>query len=285
MKKIHLSLLLGILTISSLFGQDPENTRIYEIRSNIPVTMCNIIGTRYSDRIYIPPYRTRFAFVRNADHDSVLTRILDFETYTDTALKAKAERLNQIFKYNSHGQLRYFKMSRMDMDSNCIKYYNTWFHSISFSLGVITMPLKLRLGDNFDFQGSFSLGTTAGIKMKISHYSPNYLNVLFGASISSVSLDSFSTGGKVPGQPLNNIAAFSPSFGAVFEFGRAQAGIFYGWDLIGKSTQTKYSWIYNGKPWISIGFGFSILSITSKSNESSAAQTSPVDKGTTDDAN
>ena len=283
MKKIKLSLLLAALTISSLFAQDTENTRIYEIRTNIPVTRCNITGTRESDSIFIPPFRTRLAFVRNADHDSVLVRILSYEIYKDSSMRAKANRLNQVFKYNLNGHLRFFKMSRLDLDSNCIKYYNTWFQSVSFTIGVITMPLKLRLGENFDFQGNFSLGTTAGIKMKISHYSPNYLNFLFGASISSVTLDSFSTGGKVPGQPLNNIAAFSPSFGAVFEFGRAQAGIFYGWDLIGKSTQSKYSWIYNGKPWISIGFGFSILSITSKSNESSAAQTSPVPKAATED--
>ena len=172
-------------------------------------------------------------------------------------------------------------MSRNDFDSGCIKYYNTWFYSASFTLGLITMPLKLRLGSNFDFQGSFSLGTTAGIKMRISHYGPNYINVLFGASISSVSLDSFSTNGKVPGQPLTNIAAFSPSFGTVFEFGKAQAGIFYGWDFIGKSTQSKYEWIYNGKPWISIGFGFSILNITSKSSETTDV-TNPVNKSTTD---
>ncbi len=65
---------------------------------------------------------------------------------------------------------------------------------------------------------------------------------------------------------MTNIAVFSLSFGLVFEFGKAQAGIFYGWDFLNKSTETKYNWIYDRKPWISIGFGFSIFTIDSKSS-------------------
>ncbi|MEJ7680524.1 MAG: hypothetical protein WKG06_22265 [Segetibacter sp.] len=46
--------------------------------------------------------------------------------------------------------------------------------------------------------------------------------MLLGTSISTVSLDSFNTRGKVSGQPLTNIAVFSPSLGVVFEFGKAR---------------------------------------------------------------
>src|SRR3954447_14976808 len=106
---------------------------------------------------------------------------------------------------------------------------------------------------------SLRLGSTAGVKIRSSKYSSNYINLLLGTSISTISLDSFSTRGKLTGQPLTNIAVFSPSVGAVFEFGKAQAGLFYGWDILNKSTQAQYGWIYNKKPWLSIGFGFSIL--------------------------
>jgi len=161
---------------------------------------------------------------------------------------------------------KYFLISRYDLDSNCIKVYNSGWRSAALPIGLVTMPLKLRLGSNFDFQGNLSLGTTAGVKIRMSKYSPNYINFLFGASISTISLDSFNTKGKAIGQPITNMAVFSPSFGAVFEFGKAQAGIFYGWDILNKSTQSKYEWIYNKKPWLSIGFGFSIFNVDAKSN-------------------
>jgi len=161
---------------------------------------------------------------------------------------------------------KFFLIPRYDLDSNCVKVYNSGIRSTTFTVGLVTMPLKLRLGKNFDFQGNLSLGSTAGVKIRLSKFSSNYINILIGTSISTISLDSFSTKGKVTGQPLTNIAVFSPSLGAVFEFGKAQAGIFYGWDILNKSTQSKYEWIYNKRPWLSIGFGFSILNVDSKSN-------------------
>ncbi|MEO5684679.1 MAG: hypothetical protein ABIQ88_18705 [Chitinophagaceae bacterium] len=156
---------------------------------------------------------------------------------------------------------KYFMIQQYDLDSNCVKVYNAGFRSSVFTIGLVTMPLKLRLGSNFDFQGNLSLGTTAGVKIRLSRFSANYVNVLLGTAISTISLDSFNTRGKVAGQPISNMAVFSPSLGVVFEFGRAQAGLFYGWDILNKSTQTKYEWIYNRKPWLSIGFGFSIFNV------------------------
>ena len=131
----------------------------------------------------------------------------------------------------------FFLIQRYDLDSNCIKVYNKGIRSAAFTVGLVTMPVKLRLGSNFDFQGNLSLGSTAGIKVRLSRFTSNYLNLLFGTSISTISLDSFSTGGKLTGQPLTNIAVFSPSPGRVFEFGKAPAGVFYGWDILNKSAQ------------------------------------------------
>src|SRR5215831_6718405 len=256
----HYTLLLLIFVSSNLMmAQEIDNTRIYEIRSNVGIVHCDVRGKAWTDSFNVPPYRKLFALIKirkdSTGKDSAVIRMLN---WTDPR--------------HPHGwQKYYYLMDKEDLDSNCIKYYSTGFRNATFTIGLITMPLKLRLGENFDFQGSFSLGTTAGVKMRISHYNPNYVDILFGASVSTINLDSFSTKGKVSGQPINNIATFSPSLGIVFEFGRAQAGIFYGWDFLGKSIQSKYEWIYDRKPWISIGFGFSILSITSKSSPSSGA--------------
>ena len=167
---------------------------------------------------------------------------------------------------------KFFLVHRFDLDSNCIKIHQTGLRSAVFTIGLVTMPVKLRLSPGFEFQGNLSLGSTAGVKIRISHVNDNFVNLLIGTSISTVTLDSFNTKGKLNAQPLNNIAAFSPSLGLVFEFGKAQAGLFYGWDFLNKSTQIKYDWVYNKKPWISIGFGFSILNIDGKSEKQPARQ-------------
>jgi hypothetical protein len=237
----------------------------------------------------VSPYSARFSVVRtitDINHDNwVVIRFLDWvDSAQDSTSRNHAREFNFYSKkvsassydsltanYTPHVSSdttikvsRYFKIMKTDLDSNCRMIFQTGRKSITFTVGLVTMPLKLRLGNNFDFQGNLSLGTTAGAKMRISKYNPNYIDFLLGLSISTVSLDSFSTNGKVAGQPLTNIAAFSPSLGVVFEFGKSQFGVFYGWDLLSTSTQSKYNWIYNGKPWISVGFGFSIFSVTSQ---------------------
>ena len=290
MKRIFLCHLLlkknWLLAFAILFStgyaksQNNEKSRIYEIRSSVPVVACDAIGNKLNNNnsFSVPPYRSKFALVR-IKNDSVVVRFLTWSN--NDSLRRSFN--NYIVSYrglagndSSVTINKFFLMTRNDLDSNCIKVFSTGLKNAVFTLGLVTMPMKLRLGKNFDFQGNLSLGTTAGVKMKISKYNTNYLNVLFGASISTVSLDSFSTSGKISGQPLTNIAVFSPSLGLVFEFGNAQAGIFYGWDFLNKSTQSKFDWIYNKKPWISIGFGFSIFTVDSKSSPSqNPNQTSP----------
>lgn len=291
MRKL-ICLLLFVFTYNQLFAQEADKTRIYEIRSNIPVYACNVIGKRLhpsADSFDVPPYQSKFALVRNYQNDSVVIRFLDWVKVDSIKNPQKArvyEKLNQDFTQTtvsipdasdtSHTKTtnRYFLISRQDLDSNCIKVYKTGLRkSTVFTIGLVTMPMKIRLS-NFDFQGNLSLGTTAGAKIRISKYNPNYINLLFGASLSTVTLDSFSTHGKVAGQPITNIAVFSPSLGAVLEFGKAQAGIFYGWDFLNKSNQEKYGWVYNKKPWISIGFGFTIFSIDTKSSQATEAKNS-----------
>jgi hypothetical protein len=274
MKKSVLLILACCLTASLFAQNNNESTRTYEVRSNIPAWPCGILGEPIpgDTSYYVPPFKSQFALVRSLGDGDLVIRFfgVDYLYQYENNVMTKRSTKNR----NGLRQL-YFRIKHSDLDSNCVKVFVKGRKSAAFTLGLVTMPLKLRLGSNFDFQGSFSLGTTAGAKFRLSNYSPNYINLLLGASISTVSLDSFNTGGRIPGQPLNNIAAFSPTLGIVFEFGRAQAGVFYGWDLLSKSTQAKYGWIYNKKPWISFGFGFSIFNIDSKSQSEKENETAP----------
>jgi hypothetical protein len=277
MKSLFLSIAISIIVINT-YAQEMDNTRIYETRSNIPVFACDLLGQKFYDNnsFSVPPFRSKFALVKYIGNDSVLVRFLSWSKQSPLYIKFnKAEKYDAISSAQVRSVKRdatdtevekYFLMTRSDLDSNCIKVFNDGYKSLVFTFGLVTMPMKIRLGKNFDFQGNLSLGTTAGAKMRLSKYNPNYINFLFGASISAISLDSFSTKGKVSGQPITNMAVFSPSLGLVFEFGKAQAGIFYGWDILNKSNQSMYGWIHNKKPWLSVGFGVSIFNVNSKSN-------------------
>jgi hypothetical protein len=46
----------------------------------------------------------------------------------------------------------------------------------------------------------------------------------------------------------------------IYKYQKVQAGIFIGWDRIGKLNQREFKWQYQGKSWISVGFGFAIFS-------------------------
>lgn len=283
-------------------GQENLKSRVYEIKYNIAVFPCDITGRRIivnKDSMHTPPIGARFILIKplGQNTDKYIIRYLVwnkknspilYDYYNrpwsyDSLQRVSYYRYNPTVSPESKGSLdssgknyskidKFFLVQRFDLDSNCIKIYPTGLRSVVFTIGMVTMPVKLRLGNSFEFQGNVSLGTTAGVKMRISNVNPNYINLLFATSISTVTLDSFNTKGKLNAQPLNNIAAFSPSFGLVFEFGKAQAGLFYGWDILNKSTQVRYDWVFNKKPWISIGFGFSILNVDGKSEKQPARQ-------------
>src|SRR5882672_7798017 len=263
----RLLLLIPLLVVitSNNYCQEPEMTKVYEIRNTIAVYPCYLTGKRVykNDRFSNPPLGAKFMLVRplSATNDTLIIRYLKWTKKRDSTLikyynepmiisewdSTKKQSLNDPFdkegtikarpqpgdwekdprkisRTNNYGDSvdKYFMIQRYDLDSNCIKVYNSGIKSMVFTIGLVTMPLKLRLGRNFDFQGNLSLGTTAGIKIRMSKYSFNYINFLLGTSISTISLDSFNTQGKVNGQPITNIAVFSPSFGVVFEFGKAQ---------------------------------------------------------------
>jgi len=56
------------------------------------------------------------------------------------------------------------------------------------------------------------------------------------------------------------------------EYQNIQAGVFVGWDHIGRINQNTYGWIYQSKPWISVGFGYAIFT-KEKSKEKSKEET------------
>jgi hypothetical protein len=239
--------------------------KYFEIVNDIAVIKCNINGKKLvPDSSYlIPPPNKCFSLIRTLNADSQIIKFIHWSSNPKTINQYRNLVIFNVGNDTIRGN-EYYLIKKSDLDSNCVPIYGRGVNAINFTLGFVTMPVKLRLGKNFDFESTISLGTTAGVKMRMSRHYQNYINFLFGASTSTVTLDSFSTSGKISGQPVTNIFVFSPSIGIVVEFAKSQIGLFYGWDLLGKTNNLRYEWVYNKKPWISLGFGFSIFSLTER---------------------
>ncbi|MEM8907938.1 MAG: hypothetical protein AAGD05_08850, partial [Bacteroidota bacterium] len=132
----------------------------------------------------------------------------------------------------------------------------------SLAFGIINFPFKARFAeDRFDFSGAFNFGAAIGYKFKHKSYRKFNFSVLTGYSISTVVLDSVSVRQNAKDlSATNNFTAFSFSTGLLFEYEKVQAGIFLGWDFLNRINQDRYGWKYQGTPWLSVGFGYSIFS-------------------------
>lgn len=151
---------------------------------------------------------------------------------------------------------KFYAISASDFATTCIEYKKR--NGVSF--GALLLPIKLRFWEKdrtrFDFSKDVTLGTSIGYKWGFNKKKSHYFNLLLGVGITSVSVDSLSSGGFV--NKSTELGAFSVSVGCLFEFEKIQAGLFWGVDLMGREAGDK--WVYQSMPWLSIGIGYQILS-------------------------
>ncbi len=265
MKKLLIFVFLIVKQIG--YSQGLTESPAYYITSNtkpISLKQCNIQGTPIDEKYIIAPFSAQF-YKLDESKDGIIITFLSYSDNEESFQKYNILAGSALVK-NSKGKYvlqpderKYFLISKYAFENNCVAVYSRKLKkNLQFTSSAVSLPVKLRLND-FDFDKNFSLGLAGGIKNRISKYSSNFINILLALNVSTNDLDSFSTNGKISGQPIKNIATFSPAIGFVFEFGKAQVGIFYGVDLMSKSNRNKFDWIYHNKPWLSIGFGFSIL--------------------------
>lgn len=281
MKPVLLFLLLLLGTIANAQNDDddviykaPEN---YEFTKPTRVIKCtDLRGIETSDTFEVAR-GTVFYLIEVLPDESAL---IQFWRFPD-------EKLNKLLvDENSTKNLQKrmtFKVLKTDFKNKIKRRYSTVFitkgqvpfSGTSIVGGVTLIPFKFRPNVNvngvkkgFDFSKDVQIGLSGGIKQRISKYNPFYLNVLFNIGISSVTMDDYNTNNTLTSSV--DIVALTKSFGLVLDFKKIQFGAFLGWDKV--SDKNKNNWIYQGKTWWSIGFGYSIFS-TSTAN-SSAKETS-----------
>ncbi len=113
-----------------------------------------------------------------------------------------------------------------------------------------------------------------GWKLRISKRSDNFFDLLGGLGVADVTFDSSTTNNKTA--VAIDRPAVTLCLGAAFEFGRAQIGIFTGWDLVTDKIARESGWAYQNTPWVSIGIGLQIIgsNTSSKNNKPDLLQKS-----------
>lgn len=246
MKKIYcLLLVLFIGTYCHAQGPATDNDETPQIESYIlltdaPVYECDIEG-HLLGTVQAAPAFCKFTYIGKRD----TFYIVKFWVWNDSIKKQK-------FNATESGDAKYFLIA-----ADVLKERAKTYHRLSFlpgiTAGTAIVPIKMRFGD-FDFSKDFTIGSTVGASWRISHNHESYVSLLIGFGVTSVTVDTV------------DHAAITPTLGLVFEFPKnIQLGIFTGWDFISKNDLPE--WDYQGKTWLSVGIGYTILSKQAKTSQ------------------
>lgn len=150
----------------------------------------------------------------------------------------------------------FFTVSKDDLEKKVYRVYARW-GAPEVSTGTVIIPVKMRFSE-FDFSRDFSLGFSMGPRWRISRRRDHFVHLLGSFNVNIVNLDSANTNGRI--RQATDKGALGLGLGGVFDFNGAQVGLFTGWDWLGRRDRNE--WAYQGKPWLSMGLGFTIFSRT-----------------------
>jgi hypothetical protein len=254
MYKKLLPVILGLLLLNNLTKAQmisSDKNRYYEFLVECPIYKCNITGKIIDTALLVAPPNSKFILV-DMKQDQCIIRFTMFSNNKKTNNKKSYTSIEDYTSYT------YFTITKAQLDFKAVLIKKS---DIDLVVGTIITPIKLRFSP-FDFSKDISVGSTFGIKYNLNQDKQSAVAFLIGTGISSISVDSFSTHGRT--QKSADLLAFTPSIGGVIEMGNAQVGIFLGVDFISNVNQLKYDWIYQGKPWLSFGIGYSMFSFNLK---------------------
>lgn len=275
MKKVLLFFFSIMLSQLSAFAQEDDETiskvdRLYDVHLPLLALKClDVNGKIGLDTIYkLIKKGARFYTLETKDNGSVIVQFWFDGTTFDTSVVFDSYDDKKINRRNT------YLITKKDLENRTRRRYSTGlfskyssFSGTSITGGVTILPFKFRprieingKKDGFEFSKDIQLGVSGGIKQRISHYNPFYLNLLINIGISSVTLDDYNTRGTI--KDNIDLAALTYAGGVVLDFNKIQFGIFAGKDRI--SDRNRSNWIYQGKTWWSIGFGYSIFSVSTK---------------------
>lgn len=220
----------------------------YRVIVESAIYACDILGNKTSDtNLYEAPLESHFTCV-GATNDDFVVR---FWVWKGDDAK------NEIFNYtdSTKQEHRYFLMDKTDFKTRNQQRYSM---KPSIAIGAAAIPFKIRRNP-FLFTNDVGVGSVFGPKFRLSPYNnKNFYSIVAGVGLSSIVLDSISTRGTITDDSVSKkVSSLTVSSGVVFDFGGIEIGAFVGWDFI--DNNDNINWRYQGKPWLSVGFGYSLF--------------------------
>ena len=237
--------------------------KTYIFDSYEQVTECDPLGGNTVGTSTIVLKGSLFTIVRVPDSTHLVIKFLEWNKKDS----AKREQFNfSKDKSTAIKTEKFFLLEKRVFDRSCSEYTIQQKWDITF--GTLTTPFKFRY-DPFLFTSNLNLGTSISFQRRF--YTNWSWGIVGGLSLSSVTLDSFSTKGYV--KTSTERPAVTPSLSLMIGYKNVNVTLGVGWDFINKTSTVEQSWLYHGKRWIGLGIGVNLFNSTS-----SAPQTKPEQK-------
>ncbi len=251
--------LLPSLLITSCSALLAQVGNEYRLTSDAVIRECDIRGSALTNGEKLAPFGAKFTIVGRKNDDLILVFYDWYNAVELTNGKDKsgepldAGREAQARRYNydmtrTGEQDRYFLITTEQLSAHAEALTSRF----SPTYGALLLPVRYRPQTGL-VSKDISLGGIGGLRTRINDGLS--VGLMFGVAITSSTLDSASTEGKVL-QAENRASATLP-LGVLVQWERVQFGFFGGLDFLmdGKTD----GWIYNGKPWLSLGIGLGLF--------------------------
>jgi hypothetical protein len=229
-------------------GIQPYKGKVYIFDSWEQAKRCDVLGNNVAGTATTMEKGAQFTVERVPDATHLVIRFLKWKndnTKNTTYFKNTAALVggsSDIF----------FLLSKAVFDASCSEFKKEQKWDIVF--GSLTTPFKFRR-DPFLFTTNLNLGTSVSYQRRISsNWSFGFIG---GLSLSSISIDSFSTKGFITN--VTERPAVTPSIHGMFGYKNINLTIGMGWDFINRPTAVEQRWLYHGKRWVGIGIGVNLF--------------------------
>ncbi|SEO11378.1 hypothetical protein SAMN05192574_105353 [Mucilaginibacter gossypiicola] len=272
MKKLFLIILFSV-SLKAI--AQPNYKNIYKVKFVIEVKECDIKG-KVKDKVDFVQIPEGFQFKITPPLEAADGYVMTFIRWTedsgDPNLQSTTNFINNVTFRGSHSNdvTKYYFIPKAMFDSRCEER----FHTATWGLTTDVTIIKIRPGSSKLLQGKYPIytevtnninigmmlvGKFSGENSPISHY------IQAGFSFGLIPVTPQST------QDIRTtdgtVGAITPTIGYTFEVNKAQVSVTGGIDyLTGPENKT---WVYRGRPWIGLGIGFSLVSLSSPTPKSS----------------
>lgn len=247
-------LVLLICCFGTLFSQELKKGDVIRLITKIKVQK-NVSSYDGKNQEF-PEYLGEYLFkISNIGDDNIDLVPLHFPPENKDSLKvSKDKSISLSDLYNN----KIFTVKKSDL----LGSYTVQESIDKVTVGILSLPFKLRPQDNYAYEDKLNLNST--IHFHAFSYGNSRFGVQVGAGIGSVSINEDNAFGEIDSS-LTSVPNLSIMSGLMYSYKFVQCGLYFGFDFI--NDQDKINWKHNGNLWIGLGIGFKIFSVSASSDE------------------